>query len=210
MIKFEKPVVFDGEKDNVVLVYSEYIIGDITKGNADLCIERIDKNVFTTDGFESIINVNDVFEYEFERDIDTQITFGTKNNEEKKYTNIDFKDTETIKKAERLLSEHFKEFGFKREEKQLTAIGAAAYPALYTLLIALGGGAFTWKAYDLQFPREQRTRIVKWWVYLFERIAEVIGYYPFLIITVIATVIGLIYMFRRMLNPPFKISVVKM
>lgn len=206
---FEKPIMFDDDKGDVVLFYSKYIIGDITKENANLSIEKIDKNVFNSSEFESIIDVNQIFEYEFEPANDSHIMFSVKNEDSTNYKTIDFKDSETTKQAEKSFREQFKKLGFKREEKQITPLSAAAVPGSATAFVAVMGSIFTWYAYDLQTRVITRTRVIKWYVYLFEKIAGFVGYYPFLIITIALTVFCLIWMIRRMANPPVKISAVK-
>jgi len=206
---FEKPIILEGEEGNVVLIYGEHIIGNITKENADLSIERIDKNVFNSSEFESIININEIFEYEFEPENDSHIMFEVRNADSITYKTIDFKDSETTKKAEKSISEKFKQLGFKREEKQISAISAAVIPGSVVAFVAVMGGIFTWYAKYLETRVITRTRIIKWYVYIFEKIAELVGFYPFLIITIVLTVCGLLWMFKRMANPPIKISAVK-
>lgn len=206
---FENPMIFNGEDDNVVLVYGDFIVGKITSAISDVCIGNINKEIFDGSGFDSIIKIKEVFEYEFEPDIDSHIMFGVKNSEGKSYVTIDFQNAEVAKEAEKSIKEQFKTLGFKREEKQLTATQAAVTPGLVALFIAILGGLFTWFAYGLQGYESQRTRVVKWYVYIFVKITKVVGYYPFLIITVLLTIACLFWMVKRMANPPFKISSVK-
>ncbi|WJS92913.1 hypothetical protein NYQ10_12535 [Flavobacterium johnsoniae] len=206
---FEKPIILEGEEGNVVLIYGEHIIGNITKENADLSIERIDKNVFNSSEFESIININEIFEYEFEPENDSHIMFEVRNADSVTYKTIDFKDSETTRQAEKSISEKFKQLGFKREEKQITALSAAVIPGSVAAFVAVMGGIFTWYAKSLETRVITRTRIIKWYVYIFEKIAEIVGFYPFLIITITLTAFCLIWMFRRMSNPPIKISAAK-
>ena len=110
---FDKPFVFDGDDEKVVLVYSNYIVGDITKEDADLSIEKIHKGVFDASFFESAIKIEDIFEYEFEPENDTCIMFGIKNNDGTSYRNIEFKDIETVKRAEQMIKNQFELLGFK-------------------------------------------------------------------------------------------------
>ncbi|MDQ1165141.1 hypothetical protein [Flavobacterium sp. SORGH_AS_0622] len=206
---FDKPIILNGLDGNVVLIYGEYIIGNITKENADLNIERIDKEVFKPSEFESIINVKDVVEYEFEVGNDSHIMFGVSKEGSTSYETIDFQNVDIAKEAEKSIKEQFKALGFKREEKQLTAMQAAVSPGLVTLFVAVVGGLFTWLAYGVQDYESKRTRIVKWYVYLFEKIAKAVGYYPFLIITIVLTIICLFWMVKRMANPPYQIKAKK-
>jgi hypothetical protein len=206
---FQTPTILESEDDKVVLIYGNFIIGNITKENAELSIERINKEVFNPSEFELIINANEVFEYEFEPGVDTHIMFGVKKNDSITYENIDFKDSETTKNAEKTFKNEFKQLGFKRVEQQISALRAAVVPGSALGFVAVMGTIFTWYAYDLQTRVITRTRIVKWHVFLFEKIAGFVGYYPFLIITIALAVFCLIWMMRRMSNPPLQIKAVK-
>ncbi|PWB20664.1 hypothetical protein [Flavobacterium sp. HTF] len=206
---FEKPLIFDGKDKKIVLIYSNYIVSDITKEGVDLCIEKINKNEFNTAVFESAINVEDIFEYEFELNVDSYVMFGVKNSDGTSYENVEFKDAETAKLAERTFKEQFEKLGFKRKEEQLSSIAAAVSPLIITTLVAIIGGFLTWFAYELEDYENTRTRVVKWYVYLMVKISKAVGYLPFLIITGLIVLICLFWVVKRMANPPFKIIAIK-
>lgn len=206
---FEKPIMFDGEKENVVLIYSDYIIGNITKEIADSAIERINNGLFAPSDFELIINVKSVFEYELELDIDSHIMFGVKNESGTSYETIDFKDAETAKNAERLIKGNFENLGLTRKEEQMTRISATVSPLIVTGIVAVVGGLLTWMAYELEDYESPRTRIVKWYVALVVKISKTVGYLPFLIVTAIITIFCLYWMCKRMINPPYKVFATK-
>ena len=206
---FENPNTFKGQGGDVVLIYKEYIIWEITQSIADLCVEKITKEIFDDSDFTSLIKVKDVFEYEFEPGHDSYITFGIAKNDGTSYVRVDFQNVYVTKEAEKSFQEHFKQLGFKRQEKQLTALEAALSPGIVTAFIAGVGSLLTWFAYGLQDYEAQRTRVVRWYVYLFEKTAKFVGYFPFLIITVVLTIICLYWLIKRMLNPPSKILSVK-
>lgn len=206
---FDKPLVFDGDDEKVVLIYSNYIIGDITREDANLSIEKINKEVFDASFFESTIKIEDIFEYEFELDVDTCIMFSVKNNDGTSYKNIEFRNVETAKAAEQSFKDQFKQLGFKRKEEQLSAMSASVTPLIITLIVGLIGGALTWFAYELEDYENTRTRVVKWYVYLMVKISKAVGYLPFLIITALLVVLCLFWVAKRMANPPVKVSAVK-
>ncbi|SHG20992.1 hypothetical protein [Flavobacterium defluvii] len=206
---FDKPIILDSEKENVVLIYSDYIIGDITRQDANLAIEKIKSGDFILSEFISVIKVKEIFEYEFEKDVDACIMFGIKNNEGTSYKNIDFKDTETAIKADSLIKEQFEALGFVRKEEQLSVIGASIFPLIVTGIVAVAGGLLTWFAYEMESYENTRTRVVKWYVYLMVKISKSVGYLPFLIITGVLVLLCLFWMVKRMSNPPVKISVIR-
>ncbi|MET3027918.1 hypothetical protein ABXT06_14660 [Flavobacterium sp. UW10123] len=206
---FEKPLIFDGDKEMVVLIYSNYIISEITVEDANLSIEKMNRETFNASFFESTIKIEEIFEYEFEPDNDTCIMFGVKNSEGTSYKNVEFKDTDTAKSAERTFKENFRQLGFKREEKQLTALSAASLPGIFIAIIAIIGGGLTWFSYELETWEPRRTMIVKWYVYIFVKLSKAIGYLPLLILTVLLLMVCLFWMIKRITNPPVKISAVK-
>lgn len=208
-IIFDKPTIIEGEKENVVLIYSDYIIGDITKEAADLAVDSIEKESLKNSDYKAIIKVDEIFEYEFEKKIDESIMFGIKNNEGTSYKNIYFKDAETAIKAENLIKDKFEKLGFKRKEEQLSAIGAAISPLIVTAIVAVVGSLLTWFAYEMESYESTRTRVVKWYVYVMVKISKAVGYLPFLIITAVVVLFCLFWMIKRMANPPIKISAVK-
>lgn len=209
MKTFEKPIILNGLAGSVVLVYGDFIIGNIPQDNVDLNIERINKDVFNPSEFDSIINIKDVVEYEFEIGSDSHIMFGLSEDGSTAYKTIDFQNVDVAKEAEKSIQHQFQQLGFKREEVQLTPLKAAVTPGISTLAVAAGGAVLTWFAYDLQTRVITRTRVVKWYVYLFEKIAYAVGYIPFLIVTGVLTLICLFWLIRRIANPPFKISATK-
>jgi hypothetical protein len=209
MKTFEKPIILNGLAGRVVLVYGDFIIGNIPQDNVDLNIERINKDVFNPSEFDSIINVKDVVEYEFEIGSDSHIMFGLSEDGSTTYKTIDFQNVDVAKEAEKSIQHQFQQLGFKREEVQLTPLKAAVTPGVSTLAVAIGGAVLTWFAYDLQTRVITRTRVVKWYVYLFEKIAYAVGYIPLLVVTGILTLICLFWLVRRIANPPFKVSATK-
>mgnify|MGYP003582858703 CR=1 FL=1 len=206
---FEKPLILDGEKGNVVLLYSTYIVDDISKEEADYIIKKIDSDTFNTGNYELVINVKNVFEYELELDHDAYITFGVNDDAETHYKTIDFKDSETAKEAEQLIKEQFKNLGLTRKEEQMSPISAAIVPLIITGVTAILGGLITWSSYGFQDWEPKRTQIVKWYVYLFVKISKTVGYLPFLIVSVLAVLFCLYKTFKRMVNPPFKVTASK-
>lgn len=206
---FDKPIIVDSAKDNVVLIYSDYIIGDITREDANLAIEKIKNEVFVFSEFVSVIKIKEIFEYEFEKDIDACIMFGIKNNEGTSYKTIDFKDAETTIKVDSLIKDQFQKLGFIRKEEQLSAISAAISPLIITAIVGIVGGLLTWFAYEMESYENTRTRVVKWYVYLMVKISKAVGYLPFLIITGVLVLLCLFWVVKRMANPPIKISAAK-
>ncbi|MNY69652.1 hypothetical protein D3C86_2076210 [compost metagenome] len=71
------------------------------------------------------------------------------------------------------------------------------------------GGLITWSSYGFQDWEPKRTQIVKWYVYLFVKISKTVGYLPFLIVSVLAVLFCLYKTFKRMVNPPFKVTASK-
>lgn len=205
---FEKPLLINGQGGSVVLFYGNYIIGNIAKEETDLIIERVNKEVFNASEFESIVDVRDVTEYEFELGCDSNITFTIEKNGEKSSQEMYFQNVEVSKDAEIAFKEHFKQLGFKRAEIQLTPLKAAVTPGLATLCVAGGGALLTWFAYAIQDYETQRRRI-KWYVYLFDKLAKAVGYVPFLVLTIILTLLCLLWLVRRIANPPYQIKAVK-
>ncbi|MFC4480180.1 hypothetical protein [Flavobacterium chungangensis] len=206
---FDKPLILDGGKGNVVLLYSTYIVDDVSKEEADYIIKKIDSDTFNTGNYELVINVKNVFEYELELDHDAYITFGVNNDAETHYKTIDFKDPETAKEAEQLIKEQFKNLGLTRKEEQMSPISAAIVPLIITGVTAIIGGLITWSSYGFQDWEPSRTQIVKWYVYLFVKISKTVGYLPFLIVSVLAVLFCLYKTFKRMVNPPFKVTASK-
>jgi hypothetical protein len=205
---FENPLIINGQGGSVVLFYENYIIGNIAKKETDLIIERINKDVFNVSEFESIVDARDVTEYEFELGCDSNIKFTIKKNGEKSNQEIRFQNVEVAKEAEIVFQQQFKQLGFKREKMQLTPLKAAVTPGLTTLCVAGGSSILTWFAYAVQDYETQRRRI-KWYVYLFDKLAKAIGYIPFLVLTIVLTLVCLLWLFRRMVNPPYQIKAVK-
>lgn len=201
---FEKPIILKGEKDNVVLVYSDYIIGNIKKEITDLIIEGIDRGLLNTTRFESIVKINEVFAYKFEPENDSHITFIIKNVTGTRYRTIDFRDPEITKQAEIVLTEKFLKFGFRRKEKHLTSTEAAISPLILTAIIAAAGSILTWFSYEFQ-KYEVHAKARSWYFDLFMKLCRGVGYIPFLVITTITTIFCLCWMAKRIINPPYKV-----
>jgi len=201
---FEKPIILDGEKDDVVLVYSKYIIWNVKKEITDLIIEGIDKDLLNTARFECLVKIKEVFAYKFEPDSDSHITFFIKNITGTSFRTIDFKDTETTKQAEIFLTEQFIKLGFKRNEKHITPTKAAISPLIVTAIIAGAGSLLTWFSYQFQKYGEQ-TETSNCSFNLFMKLCRGIGYIPFLIITTIITIFCFYWMAKRITNPPCKV-----
>jgi len=206
---FKTPLIFNGEEETVVLMYGNYIISKMTQADADFAIKNIDQRMFDESSFDSIIKVRNVVEYEFEPENDAAIIFGVANGAITSYETIDFKDVETTKNAEKSFGECFKQIGFRREEKQLTALKAAISPGIVTAFVGGLGGIITWLSYSFQDWEPSRTQRVKWFAYLFVKISKSVGYLPFLIITAVLTIICLFWMIKRMANPPLLVKAVK-
>ncbi|MCV2486951.1 hypothetical protein OD917_18615 [Flavobacterium sp. SH_e] len=206
---FDKPFIFEGDDNKVVLMYSKYIISDITKDIAEQAVERIDQELFKIEDFESVINAEDVFEYEFERDFDSMIMFSIRKNGKEDYKNIEFKDPETTKEAEEVFKEHFKELGFLRKIEQLSAGQAAIIPLFATAVVAALGAFLTIFAYYMEDYVPERTKVVKWYVFILYKISQTVGYIPFLVLSVVLVATCLFWTFKRLKNPPVKISAVK-
>lgn len=181
---FEIPLLLNGEEDNLVLVYSKYIIGSVRKEIVDLSIEGISKDVLNTSRFDSIIKIKEIFAYKFKPGKDSHITFGVKNVTGISYKKIGFKDPETTKQAEIELREQFEKLGFKRKEKKLSRQKAAILPLLLMIaIIGVFGGECTLCSY-----------------------AQVMGYFPFLVIIIMLLILGVFWLFKRILKPPYQIS----
>lgn len=203
---FKKPLILNGKNDNVVLIYSKYIIGNISKEIADLSIERIDKNTLNVSRFESIVKIKEIFKYKFEPENDSHIMFGVKNVTGTSYVTIDFKDVETTKQAEISLKEQFKQLGFRRKEEQVTPAKAAVFPLITTLIVTLAGSLLTWLAYDLESYQLVQDNIINGYIYLLEKGLKLIGYYPILILTVLLLVFCLIWTLKKVSNLPLRIK----
>ncbi len=206
---FENPLIFDGDDEKVVLIYSEYIINNITKEEANLGIEKINNLEFSSSLFESIIKIEDIFEYEFEPENDTCIMFGVKNNDGTSYKNIEFKDIETAKQAEQMMKNQFELLGFKRTEEFLTPLKASFLPLSITGIVLLLGGVITWLTYIYSDYQPNRTMVVKWYVYIFLKLSKFVGHIPFLVITAALVILCFFWVIKRMINPPLKVSAVK-
>lgn len=205
---FEKPIILNGGKDDVVLVYSKYIIGNIKKEITDLIIEGIDNDLLNPARFECLVKIKEVFAYKFEPGSDSHITFFIKNITGTSYRTIDFKDVETTKQAEVFLTEQFLKLGFKRNEKHLTPTKAAISPLILTAIIAAAGSVLTWFSYQFQ-KYEVQTKTDNWCFNLFMKLCRGIGYVPFLILTTTLLVLSLFWLFKRILKPPYKVSAIK-
>jgi len=205
---FEKPIIHNGQGGNVVLIYGQYIIGNITKEDADISIEKIKNNSFAESEFNSVVFINDVVGYEFIPGSDSLIKFEIFNNNATSSKIINFQNVNVAKEAELSIQNQFKQLGFKREEIQLTPLQAAVSPAVTTLGVAGGGAILTWFAYNVDNYESTRRRI-KWYVKLFNELSRTVGYVPFLVLTAVLTILCLFWLVRRMVNPPFKISAVK-
>ncbi|MEN2399976.1 hypothetical protein GKZ90_0009320 [Flavobacterium sp. MC2016-06] len=206
---FEKPLILNGEEENVVLVYSKYIIGNIKKEIADLSIEGIDKDLLNPSRFESIVKIKEVFGYKFKPGSDSHITFGVKNVTGVSYKTIGFKDAETTKQAEITLLEHFEKLGFKRKEKQFTRIESAMMPFITTLFIGIAGGMLTWFSFMCQKYDSVQIRTYNWCFNILIRVCRNVGYIPFLITTTILLTVSLLWLFKRILKPPYQISAIR-
>lgn len=206
---FENPLVFDEDDKKMVLIYSDYIISNITREEANLSIEKMKNQEFDSSLFESIIKIKDIFEYEFEPENDVCIMFGVKNSDGTSYENIQFKDAETTKLAEKSFREQFQKLGFKRTEELLTPLKAAFLPLSITGIVLLLGGVLTWLTYLYSDYQPSRTMIVKWYVYIFLKLSKFVGHIPFLIVTIVLVGLCLFWGIKRMANPPLKISAVK-
>jgi hypothetical protein len=206
---FKTPLIFNGEDETQVLIYGNYIIGKLTQAGIDSIIKNIDENTFNDSGFESLIKINDVLSYEFEPDVNSYIWFSVKSDESTLDESVDFQDAEEAKKAEKSFEQNFKQLGFKREEKQLTALDAATTPGICTAVVATIGALITWFAYSFQDWEPQRDMVMKKFVYYLIKISQFVGYCPFLIITILLTAACLFWMVKRMANPPFEIKAVK-
>lgn len=205
---FEKPIIHNGQGGNVVLFYGKYIIGNITKEDADISIEKIKNNSFSESEFDSIVCINDIVEYEFITGNDSFLKFGIFNNNATSCKIINFQNVDVAKEAELSIQNQFKQLGFKREEIQLTPLQAAVSPAVTTLGVAGGGAILTWFAYNVDNYESTRRRI-KWYVKLFDEISRAVGYIPFMVLTAVLTILCLFWLVRRMVKPPFKISSLK-
>ena len=205
---FEKPIIHNGQGGNVVLIYGQYVIGNITKEDADISIEKIKNNSLTESEFDSIIFINDIVGYEFIIGNDSFLKFEISKNNETSFQTINFQNVDVAKEAELSIEKEFKQLGFKREEIQLTPLQAAVSPAITTLGVAGGGAILTWFAYNVDNYESTRRRI-KWYVKLFDEISRAIGYLPFLVLTAVLTILCLFWLIKKMFNPPFKIKATK-
>jgi hypothetical protein len=206
---FKTPLIFNGEDETLVLIYGNYIIGKLTQEGVNSIIKNIEQDTFNDSGFESLIIVKDILDYKFERDFDFTIAFSVLIDGLDSYKSISFKNAEEAIKAENSFQEHFKQLGFKREERPLKALEAATTPAICTAFVAIVGGLITWFAYSFQDWKPQRDIVVKKFVYYLIKISQFIGFYPFLIITLLLMAACLRWMIKRMVNPPILIKAVK-
>ncbi|KUJ59582.1 hypothetical protein AR687_22440 [Flavobacteriaceae bacterium CRH] len=202
---FKTPIILNGENDNVVLIYSKYIIGNISKEIARLCIERIDADSLEDKRFECIIRIKEVFKYKFKPEHDSQIKFGVKNVTGTSYVMINFKDKEVAKQAEISFMEQFEKLGFKRKEEQVSPVKAATFPLLFTLMVSVAGGLLTRFAYRLEGYELTRSAIVNGYVYMLEKVLKFVGCYPVLILTFLSLVLCLFWTLKKMSNIPFRI-----
>lgn len=203
---FEKPIITNGLAGRVVLFYDKFIIGDIEKEKVDLIIENIKKEQFNSLEFAVIIDVKFVQKYELVLGIDSSITFTVRAGSDDVKVKLDFQNVIVAEEAENSIEIQFKKIGFKREKIQLTSLEAAISPAKAAFGIAAIGGLLTIYAYSIKGDDLQQTRI-KWYVLLFRKLADSIGYLPFLIVTILLVLISLFFVVKRMSNPPFKINV---
>lgn len=203
---FKKPLILNGGNGNVVLIYSKYIIANISREIAELSIEKIDKNALNPSRFESIIKIKDIFKYKFDPEHDSHITFGVKDVTGTSYVTVNFKDIETTKQAEMSFKEKFKQLGFRRKEEQLTPVKAATFPLMFTAIVAVAGSCLAWFAYQLEGYELTQSNIVNGYVYLLEETLQIIGCYPILILTVLLLVLCVLWMFKKMSHLPHRVS----
>lgn len=183
---FEKPLIIDGEKDCVVLVYSKYIIGNIKKEIADLIVEGIDQDLFNDSRFESLVKIKEVFAYKFEPGSDSHITFAMKNVTGVSYKTIDFKNPETTRQAEMSLQNQFGKLGFKRKQKKLYPVHSVLLSLIFIVIISVFEGQLLWDIF-----------------------MEFVGYFFFIATIIISLVVGLFLLLKRILNPPYQIYATK-
>jgi len=208
-IIFEEPKIMNGLGGNVVLFYDRFIIGNIEKDRVDLIIDKIDTQQFNSLELDLIIDVKFIQKYDFLPRLDSSISFTMITDNANPKIKIDFQNVVVAEKAEKYIENQFKQIGFKSEKTQLTSLEAAISPAKKALGIGIFGGLLTGYVYSMQSDDLQQRR-VKGYVLLFRKLAESVGYLPFLIVTIVLVFICLFFVVKRMLNPPFKISVVKM
>lgn len=206
---FKNPLILNGEEDHVVLVYSKYIIGNIKKEIVDLSIEGIDKDLLNPARFESLIKIKEIFNYKYSPGSDSCIVFGIKNITGISYKAIEFKDAETTKLAETVLNEHFQKLGFKRKEKRLSPLKAAVLPLIAVLIVALVGGLLTWVSYVLEEYNFGKIKSHSWYVDIFLKICMIVGYIPFLILSIGFLILCFLWLFKRILKPPYYISSIR-
>ena len=204
--KFESPYIFKGQKDQLVLMYGEYIMGELTQEMADRHIKSIAQDLFVIEPDKKVFSIKDVRSYEFEHD-DEHIFF--KVGGDKVSESIDFKDLEELLNAEKIMAPVFKELGLIRKEGQLTALQAAVSPTIIMTIVVALGALLSWFAYGLQGYQPTHAKAVKWYVYIFYQIVQFTGYIPFVVLTVVSALLCLIWAFRRMLKPPYRVIAVK-
>jgi len=203
---FDKPLILNGKKDRVVLIYSDYVVADITKVIADLAIERIDNGRFNPLDFDLVLEIKNIVKYEFKPGNDHYIEFTELKDGERSNKTIYFDNIKLAAEAEKSIADKFKELGFKHEEVKLTPLEAAATPGKAVFASAGFGALITWYAYDIQFNNhETHQRRIKWYIALFQQLAKSVGYMPFLIITIVLVVVCLIWLIKKMINPSNKI-----
>ena len=201
----KKPLILSGENDNVVLIYSKYIIGDISKEIADLCIQAIDQDLLNDKRLECIIRIKEIFKYKFKPEYDSQIKFGIKNVTGTSYVTINFKNPEVAKQAEMSFMEHFKEWGFTRKEEQSTPFKAAIFPLLCTLILSVAGGLLIRFVYRLEGYELTRSSIVNGYVYSPQKVLKFLGCYPIIILTFLSLAFCLYWTLKKMADIPFRV-----
>ncbi|WP_456315667.1 hypothetical protein [Pseudomonas shirazensis] len=202
---FKTPIILNAENDNVVLIYSKYIFGNISKEIAQLCIEAIDADLLNDKRFECIIRIKEIYKYKFKPGHDSQIKFGIKNITGTSYVTINFKDKEVAKQAEMSFMDQFSQLGFKRKEQQVSPVKAASFPLLFTFMVSIAGGLLTRFVYQLESYELTRSAIVNGYVYLLEKLLKFIGCYPIIILTFLSFALCLFWTLKKMSNISFRI-----
>lgn len=206
---FGKPLILNGKEDNVVLIYSKYIIANISKEIADLCVEKIDENDFRLSYFETIIKINEIVKYKFRPGNDSFIKFGVHNITGSHKVNIEFKDHQTAKQAEIAFMKQFDQLGFKRKELQIKAINAAILPIIFMVIITIVGNLFAWLAFKFKDLELTQDKITDEYTYLFEEKLGAVGGNLILVITVLLLVICFFWILQKVSNLSYKITAYK-
>ncbi|TVX98645.1 hypothetical protein [Cohnella terricola] len=115
-------------------------------------------------------------------------------------------EIDSAQEAQRFLSETeslFREKGFMTEKEAMPTKRAVMSPLKYMLVMAVLCGIITYVVYGFESGTLSSVR-VPWWMAIFLWLGEAVGSFWVLICSILLVSIGVIWLFRRIANPPIE------